>query len=224
MFKSFSLDCLEISPQIIYSEMGYGNSNPNEEVSSLTIHLLSLAMEKVTPSFYFHIFDGTVSHSSVDIDGTELNVGSTIATLLRRSVQFTCFAATAGMEYQVIHNEFAADKDNPLTLFIWDSIGTCITEATGDYMERFIEKEIHGMHHTNRFSPGYCGWQVSEQKKLFGLMPKDICGIRLTESAMMYPVKSISGITGIGKDVNTHQYGCQFCNLENCYKKRRKHT
>ncbi|MCK7538940.1 MAG: hypothetical protein MZV63_52410 [Marinilabiliales bacterium] len=46
---------------------------------------------------------------------------------------------------------------------------------------------------TNRFSPGYCGWDVAEQHKLFSFFKDNFCGITLTESALMNPVKSVSG-------------------------------
>jgi hypothetical protein len=40
---------------------------------------------------------------------------------------------------------------------------------------------------------------VAEQHKLFSLLPPGICGITLSDSALMHPIKSVSGITGIGK-------------------------
>jgi len=70
-----------------------------------------------------------------------------------------------------------------LLLFIWDILGSCIAEATGDIMEKFVETELPGIPHTNRFSPGYCGWHVNEQKLLFSLLPDNVCGITLNSSA-----------------------------------------
>lgn len=67
-----------------------------------------------------------------------------------------------------------------------------------------------GMVTTNRFNPGYCGWDVTEQHKLFSLMADNYCGIRLTESALMDPVKSGSGFIGIGKSVKRVPYTCIF--------------
>lgn len=50
-----------------------------------------------------------------------------------------------------------------------------------------------------RFSPGYCGWHISGQRKLFQhLHPEDI-GITLNQSFLMQPLKSISGIIITGK-------------------------
>jgi hypothetical protein len=80
-----------------------------------------------------------------------------------------------------------------------------------------------GMKITNRYSPGYCGWDVSEQHKLFRLIPDNFCGIRLTESALMDPVKSNSGIIGIGESVKMNPYTCSLCDLKECaYRKVRE--
>lgn len=50
-----------------------------------------------------------------------------------------------------------------------------------------------------RFSPGYCGWHISGQRKLFQhLHPEDI-GITLNQSFLMQPLKSISGVIISGK-------------------------
>ena len=153
--------------------------------------------------------------------GSEETTEPHILSLLKNSERFVFFAATAGMEYQDFHNKLS-NADDALLLFIWDTLGSCIAEATGDIMEKFVETELPGIPHTNRFSPGYCGWHVNEQKLLFSLLPDNVCGITLNSSALMYPIKSISGVIGSGLHVDTRKYGCQFCELDNCYKKRIK--
>lgn len=78
-------------------------------------------------------------------------------------------------------------------------------------------------HHTNRFSPGYCGWHVSEQHKLFSLFPApEPCGVRLTPSALMMPIKSVSGIIGLGSHVRRMDYTCGLCDYLQCYKRKLK--
>ena len=83
-----------------------------------------------------------------------------------------------------------------------------IAEAASDIMQNELGKSaaISGNKITNRYSPGYCGWQVAEQHKLFQLIPDNYCGIRLTESALMDPEKSVSGIIGIGENVKINPY------------------
>ena len=56
-------------------------------------------------------------------------------------------------------------------VFIADALGSVIAEKTADVMERHLQESIEKLQwqHTNRFSPGYCGWHVSEQQLLFPL-------------------------------------------------------
>lgn len=44
------------------------------------------------------------------------------------------------------------------------------------------------------FSPGYCGWHVSGQKKLFAQLQPESIGVQLSDSCLMQPLKSVSGV------------------------------
>jgi hypothetical protein len=83
--------------------------------------------------------------------------------------------------------------------------------------------EARGMKITNRYSPGYCGWNVSEQHKLFSLLEDNYCGISLNESALMQPIKSVSGIIGIGEKVRFNKYTCNLCDQQNCLYRNSKY-
>lgn len=109
-----------------------------------------------------------------------------------------------------------------LHTFILDTIGSCIAEKAGDKMESLLEKEIAGYRHTYRFSPGYCGWPLKEQKEIFRILENRPCGILLSDVFLMHPIKSISGIIGIGNNIQERKYGCDICQLETCYKRKNK--
>jgi len=44
------------------------------------------------------------------------------------------------------------------------------------------------------FSPGYCGWHISGQEMLFMFLRPSEIGITLSDSYLMHPLKSISGV------------------------------
>ena len=92
---------------------------------------------------------------------------------------------------------------------------------SGGELDEYIRDR--GWRHTNRFSPGYCGWHVSEQKKLFPLFPSaEPCGIRLTDSSLMLPIKSVSGVIGLGDGVRKLEYTCGLCTYDKCYRRKRR--
>lgn len=108
--------------------------------------------------------------------------------------------------------------------YVYDVVGSEIVEAAADKMQDELEKTMHasGKGITNRYSPGYCGWDVIEQQKLFRLMPDNYCGITLSESSLMYPFKSVSGFIGAGKNVKRLPYACHLCDMEDCIYRRKK--
>jgi len=108
--------------------------------------------------------------------------------------------------------------------YVYDVIGSEVVEAAADMMQEELRKSMaaSGKEITNRFSPGYCGWDVAEQHKLFSFFKDNFCGITLTESALMNPVKSVSGVIGIGRNVRFTPYQCKLCEDKNCIYRNRK--
>ena len=85
-----------------------------------------------------------------------------------------------------------------------------------------LEKEFgaKGLGISYPYSPGYCGWKVSDQQILFSLLPNQPCGVSLTASSLMCPIKSVSGVVGIGRQMTRQKYGCELCGKKDCYKNR----
>lgn len=86
-----------------------------------------------------------------------------------------------------------------------DTVASEGTELTAQALEEIYKEHLTNINRFNgtygilRFSPGYCGWHISGQKKLFkSLHPEDI-GIELNSSFLMQPLKSISGVIISGK-------------------------
>jgi cobalamin-dependent methionine synthase I len=106
--------------------------------------------------------------------------------------------------------------------YIYDVVGSEIVEAAADLMQADLERNMLkiGKKITNRYSPGYCGWDVAEQHNLFELLPENFCNVKLTSSALMDPVKSVSGIIGIGENVNFNPYICRMCKMKDCVYRR----
>ncbi len=218
---ALDFSALELASSEILNEIGYGKVLPEDEVLAITDTLLTEVSSFVKPSCTFDVFDGEISGaSSILIGQYTLEAGEIITSLLAGVKRFCLFVATAGELFQDFQDKIKRQGDI-LQTFVLDIIGTCIVEKTGDIMEKLLEKEITGFRHTHRFSPGYCGWSLTEQKQLFDLLGGDPSGVTLLDSCLMMPVKSISGIIGIGKKVNEKQYGCNFCELETCYKRKK---
>jgi hypothetical protein len=213
---------IELSREEIIKEIGYKDTLPDDTISGTIDRLLALLKKTVQPRYVYQIVEGEIEGTSVHILNEAFHTGPTITHLLEKSSAFALFAATAGVEFEQILQEYKQTEDIVVN-YLLDVMGTCIAEKTGDYLEQKLEEEIGAeLLHTHRFSPGYCNWHLTEQRKIFSLLGNRPCGITLSDVCLMLPVKSISGIIGIGKEVKRKQYACQYCELETCYKRKTK--
>lgn len=155
------------------------------------------------------------------IAGVELEVQKIVAGQLGRSEGAAVFLCTAGPGIGRLSRRLMAEGD-PFTGFIADTIGSLVVERAMDVVQARLEQALsaRGLRITNRYSPGYCDWRVSEQQKLFQLLPEGFCGVSLTESSLMQPIKTISGVIGIGAAVRRVPYTCRLCELEDCLYRR----
>jgi hypothetical protein len=149
--------------------------------------------------------------------------GNIIASHLKDSEHIVIFIATAGNLIGKKIQECNRSK-NYMKAYIYDVVGSEIAEGASDFIQSHVKKEVkkYNMSITNRYSPGYCGWDVAEQHKLFSFLPDNFCHVSLTKSALMIPIKSVSGIIGIGEKAVQREYGCSLCTMKTCYKRREK--
>lgn len=224
--KELSFTDLHISLPEIFEAMGYGNAVPDEAVTSEVHTLLERVAPIVHPRFAFFITEGALDtdQEMLAVGDVSFPIGKIITRQLRGSESFAFFAATAGTEFESFQHALQQEGDM-VQLYIADSLGSIIAEKAADKMEEAVDAFVQekGWKHTNRFSPGYCGWHVSHQQKLFSLFPvSEPCGIRLTESSLMIPIKSVSGVIGLGSEVRKVDYTCGLCTYEKCYRRKQR--
>ncbi|MGN1376640.1 MAG: vitamin B12 dependent-methionine synthase activation domain-containing protein [Prevotella sp.] len=224
--KILKYEELNISPNEIYEQMGYGSSVPDKNVQQETNEIIETIKTVLQPRLCFLISKGLldVENDVLNIIGRNLSIGHIISRQLRHSEAYALFVATAGVEFEDLQQRTKADGDM-VKVFITDAIGSVIAEKTADQMEKYLEECIspYNWYHTNRFSPGYCGWHVSQQQLLFTMFGmENPCGVHLTSSSLMIPIKSVSGIIGVGKHVKKLEYTCGLCDFKDCYKRKKK--
>jgi hypothetical protein len=83
------------------------------------------------------------------------------------------------------------------------------------HLEKHLKKH-YGLEQISSMSPGSLpNWPITEQKPLFELIgdTEELVGVRLTDSMLMLPRKSISGIV-FPTEVTFSS--CQLCSREKC--------
>lgn len=157
----------------------------------------------------------------IRLAGRELQTGAIIARYLHGAGEFALFVATAGTEFEAMQRRLHAEGDI-VRQFFADMVGSEIAEAAGRILADRLatEQERRGFRISNSYSPGYCGWPVSDQHTLFSLLPDAPCGVTLNDSSLMSPIKSISGVIALGPEIEKKPYGCAICGKKDCYKNR----
>ena len=160
----------------------------------------------------------TNQNACLEVGELEFEIGKTVAKELRNSEQIAFFICTAGKEISDLSRELMLGE-NPVLGYVYDILGSLTVEMAMDKVHQQIRDKLAAeeLKLTNRYSPGYCNWGVTDQYKLFSLFPEDCCGISLTESSLMNPIKSVSGLFGIGKEVKYREYTCELCGMTDCF-------
>lgn len=107
-----------------------------------------------------------------------------------------------------------------------DGAGTTAVENLASEVAKFIEDEAaaKGWSATIPLNPGMKGWDlVNGQQQIFSILSSADSAVKLNESYLMEPFKSLSLIVGMGPDVRTEGVPCDFCTLsDSCqFSKRR---
>lgn len=156
------------------------------------------------------------ANKTVKVSSYEFNVGKIVFNELKPSGRIMVFACTAGKPLcDYIKQEYKRDI---LTGFLIESLANVVVETAMDRIQEVMREE-YGKQHllvSNRYSPGYCNWSVAGQHNLFKILPDNFCGISLTESALMQPIKSISGFIGVGENIKYNDYKCRLCTQKQC--------
>ena len=211
--KTLDFDTLQITPEDIYEQMGYHGAEPDEATRKEVQAVLEEVQPWLRPQFCYQVVK----------EQPDFDMGNIILRQLRGSEAYALFICTSGTEYEAYLHRLK-DNGDMVRVFIADALGSVIAEHCADQMEICLQESIDKLnwHHTNRFSPGYCGWHVSQQQLLFPLFEGHTCDVRLTESSLMVPIKSVSGVIGLGKSVRKLDYTCGLCEFAKCYKRKLK--
>jgi len=219
IFK-FKFSELKLSVSQIESVIGFNEDDDREFIKGMIEEILNESAKIADVKAEYRIFSDIVfdnDNKVVTINNTGFDIKKIVFGQIKKSESVALFLCTAGAEIGIRSRQAMKDRDM-LRGYIFDVIGSEVVEAAADLMQAELEKSAiaAGTKITNRYSPGYCGWNVTEQHKLFQLMPHNHCGIRLTDSALMDPEKSVSGIIGIGASVKSNSYTCRICDMKDC--------
>jgi hypothetical protein len=210
----------KVRTEQVLKGLGMRLSDADDYLLDLIREFISISKELVSPRAGYVLEENVrfdVASFKTIVSETELNTGKIVTSILKKSNAIVLFSCTCGEEVEKLSKKFMKEGHG-LEGFIVDLIGSELIESIAKSLHNYIEDKLVGIGFgvTNRFSPGYCNWPVSDQQKLFSLLKENNSGIKLTTSSLMLPIKSVSGIIGMGPSVKRTEYKCQICNDEKC--------
>ncbi len=145
------------------------------------------------------------------IDGVRIDC-ALMAENLRGVFRVFPYVCTCGRELE----EWSRALHDPLLQYWADAIKLFYVGAAQRYLFRYIREHYLPSGYLSHMNPGSLPeWPLSQQKILFSILgdAADAIGVELTDSCLMTPTKSTSGILFSS---NTHYENCRLCPMPNC--------
>jgi len=188
----------------------------SDKVNRICDEALKLFMELNTPVAVYAEISKDEFEEVYEGEGKN-EIPSPVAEIYPRAKQMALFALTVGGDLSNKIIELFTNHDFALGAML-DSVASEATENAGLYLASYYLASVSGENGIGlddaimRYSPGYCGWHISGQGKLFEYLNPEEIGIELNDSYLMIPIKSISGVMIIGpREIHEFEMAYRFC-------------
>ncbi len=206
---------LKIEPAALMQKLRLEEGDPQ---AGDAFSLLEQALEIGRPKACFRLVEvESAGEDFVVLGGRKLTSRVLRVNLEKASGQVAAFVATCGQELE----RWAESHDDFLLRFYAEEICECALRCAADTMNEQIAGRLGAeKKKLSSMNPGSLeDWPLFQQQQLFSVVGQVTAaiGVELTESFLMRPRKSISGIR-----FASHQefVNCKLCNRENCQGRR----
>ena len=169
----------------------------------------------------------TVDEFDTIFEGERKNEDQTpLENIYPHSDYLSLFALTVGSEIVDTINDLFNKKDFAQGAML-DSVASMAADKSVEVLETYLFNYLSERNLTKYgsivlgYSPGYCGWDLSGQNKLFQHLNPGEIGITLNESYLMSPLKSVSGVLVHGdKEIHVFESSftfCSYCKNQTCH-------
>ena len=213
------LDSVRVAPHrdIALQRQGVPEGHPiSERVEGLVDKAISLyesltqpkgIIEEISLSDFEEIFDGEGQN----------DLPAPLQGIVKKADGLALFAATLGNPVSSKIQELFKEND-PATACMLDGIASDRAERAATlladaFLDSLLQKgEVDSEVRVLPYSPGYCGWHITGQKKLFAFLNPERIDISLNASCLMSPIKSVSGVLVVGHpEIHDFENDFDFC-------------
>jgi len=219
--------CLELTlapadPVEIHRYLGYPReAAPAPRVAEQIDQAVTEAWPSLRPRGAYAVYE-VAARTAQSLTLAESTISGHIGEYLEQASRVAVFAVTVGEEISQL-SQAAAKRGDAFSAWVMDATGSWAAEAAADALMLRIRRHLReGEELTLRYSPGYCGMEIGQQRRLFELVQADAVGVTLLPSMLMIPLKSISGLVGLApkEAVSRYHSPCDLCARKGCHMRR----
>ncbi len=229
-FIDLELGAIQPTDSAVLQEQGV---NDKHEVSAKIRDLLTQAMNRFNASAAPVALFADISVN----DFADLFTGegrndpdALLADIFPAADRLALFALTQGQAISEEIENLLAGNDIALG-YTLDTVASLAADNAVGLLEKMYADEMLANSSDGKeiwalgYSPGYCGWHISGQKKLFQYLQPELIGISLNDSFLMIPLKSVTGVF-IAGDREIHYFKpnftfCRTCRTKSCHARLR---
>lgn len=182
-----------------------------EDLADSARELVALAQRVARPRALYKVcYVDNRQAESVELEGITFT-----SRVLRRNLdqveRVFAYVATCGRELE----EVSLPTDDFMAPYIMDTIKESVLGSAVGYLFSYLQDK-YALGQTSHMSPGSLeDWPITQQKELFSLFGdvKQLIGVQLTDTFLMYPVKSVSGVLF---PTEIRFKSCQLCPRPGC--------
>lgn len=201
--------------QEILRYLGAGKSDP--QLDLLIARAEKELIQAATPRYVSGKFSLSVRDHGTVIGGTYLP-SKTLAAHLKGCQEAFLVAFTLGPGVDALIRRYELVEMSLVPVL--QACAAVYTEEQADQAQEDLETyaKEKGLFLRPRYSPGYGDLSLSSQRFLFdALQVSKKIGVTLTDTFLMLPMKSITGVVGLSKDPSLCHVGkCMSCSAKNC--------
>ena len=147
-----------------------------------------------------------------------------------RAENLALYALTLGRELCALIPKLFTKHDFALGSVL-DAVASLAAEGAVRALEQYFSRAWQRNHGGANlvvlsYSPGYCGWHISGQKKIFEFLHPEEIGLRLNANYLMEPLKSVTGLLVAGPAelhaFPAHYPFCTSCREATCQERMKR--
>ncbi len=217
MIRIDTIDAVKVNNAEVLRYLGYGKNKADENVLALIEKCKTEMLDCCSFKACYDTFEVSFDEDKLIFGNIETNSQS-LKKNLKGCESVIIFVATIGIPTDRIIKKYS--MTSPANAVVAQAVGTVMIEEWCDILVDRLKEDKRFLR--PRFSPGYGDFSIEYQKNIFEALdcPRKI-GVSLTDSFMMIPSKSVSGVIGVSEiDSNCHKSGCEECSKTGCIYRR----